>query len=58
MLSIARHALRVGAEDEARKARRGLRKATFVEPWRWHATSPPRPAARPARVGPVVVSGR
>ena len=31
----------VDAEDEARKARRGLWRGTFVKPWVWRASSPP-----------------
>jgi endonuclease YncB( thermonuclease family) len=32
----------VAAEDEARKARRGMWRGTFVKPWDWRAASPPR----------------
>jgi endonuclease YncB( thermonuclease family) len=35
----------VAAEDEARKARRGMWRGTFVKPWEWRASSPPRPQA-------------
>jgi endonuclease YncB( thermonuclease family) len=34
----------VAAEDEARKARRGMWRGTFVKPWKWRASSPPRRA--------------
>src|SRR5918996_1068886 len=32
----------VVAEDEARRARRGMWRGTFVKPWEWRASSPPR----------------
>lgn len=32
----------VGAENEARKARRGIWRGTFVKPWEWRAPSLPR----------------
>jgi endonuclease YncB( thermonuclease family) len=32
----------VDAEDEARKARRGMWRGSFVKPWVWRASSPPR----------------
>ena len=32
----------VAAENEARKARRGMWRGTFVKPWEWRASSPPR----------------
>ena len=31
----------VAAENEARKARRGMWRGTFVKPWEWRASSPP-----------------
>ena len=34
----------VDAENEARKARRGMWRGTFVKPWAWRASSSPRPA--------------
>jgi endonuclease YncB( thermonuclease family) len=41
----------VDAEDEARKARRGLWRGTFVKPWQWRASSPPRrPKASLSRI--------
>jgi endonuclease YncB( thermonuclease family) len=30
----------IGAEDEARKARRGMWRGTFVKPWQWRVSSP------------------
>jgi len=32
----------VAAENEARKAKRGMWRGTFVKPWKWRASSPPR----------------
>jgi endonuclease YncB( thermonuclease family) len=32
----------VAAEDEARKATRGMWRGTFVRPWEWRASCPPR----------------
>jgi len=32
----------VDAEKEARKAKRGMWRGTFVNPWMWRASSPPR----------------
>jgi endonuclease YncB( thermonuclease family) len=37
----------VAAENEARKARRGMWRGTFVKPWVWRASSPPRRAPAP-----------
>jgi endonuclease YncB( thermonuclease family) len=38
----------VDAEDEARKGKRGMWRGTFVKPWEWRASSPPRtPGAFP-----------
>ena len=37
----------VAAEDEARKARRGMWRGTFVKPWEWRISSPPRRAQAP-----------
>jgi endonuclease YncB( thermonuclease family) len=34
----------IDAEDEARKARRGMWRGTFVKRWEWRASSPPRGA--------------
>jgi endonuclease YncB( thermonuclease family) len=34
----------VDAEDEARKARRGLWRGRFIKPWEWRASSPARAA--------------
>jgi hypothetical protein len=31
----------VAAEDEARKAKRGMWRGTFVKPWEWRALAPP-----------------
>ena len=38
----------VAAENEARKARRGMWRGTFVKPWEWRASSPPRPTQAPS----------
>ena len=38
----------VDAENEARKARRGMWRGTFVKPWQWRITAPPRYAQTPA----------
>ncbi len=38
----------VAAEDEARKAKRGMWRGSFVKPWVWRASSPPRRAQAPA----------
>jgi endonuclease YncB( thermonuclease family) len=38
----------VDAEDEARKARRGMWRGSFVKPWVWRASSPPRRAQAPS----------
>ena len=35
----------VAAENEARKAKRGMWRGTFVKPWEWRATAPPRTQA-------------
>jgi endonuclease YncB( thermonuclease family) len=32
----------VDAEDQARKARRGMWRGTFVKPWKWRASAPPQ----------------
>jgi endonuclease YncB( thermonuclease family) len=32
----------VDAEDEAREAKRGMWRGSFVKPWVWRASSPPR----------------
>jgi hypothetical protein len=37
----------VDAEDDARKARRGMWRGTFVKPWEWRASSPPRRTQTP-----------
>jgi endonuclease YncB( thermonuclease family) len=37
----------VAAEDEARKAKRGMWRGTFVRPWEWRASCPPRPMQVP-----------
>jgi endonuclease YncB( thermonuclease family) len=37
----------VAAEDEARKARRGMWRGTFVKPWEWRVLAPPRRAEAP-----------
>ena len=46
----------VAAEKEARKARRGMWRGTFVTPWEWRASSPPR--RPPAPLTTVSISGR
>ena len=38
----------VDAEDEARKAKRGMWRGSFVKPWVWRASSPPRRPQAPA----------
>jgi endonuclease YncB( thermonuclease family) len=38
----------VDAEAEARKARRGMWRGTFVKPWEWRASSPPRRTPAPS----------
>jgi endonuclease YncB( thermonuclease family) len=43
----------VAAENEARKAKRGMWRGTFVKPWKWRASSPPRRTQAPV----VVTSG-
>ena len=40
----------VAAENEARKARRGIWRGTFVKPWVWRASLPPRPTQEPVLV--------
>jgi len=40
----------VAAENEARKARRGMWRGTFVKPWVWRASSLPRPTQEPVLV--------
>jgi endonuclease YncB( thermonuclease family) len=37
----------LAAEHEARKARRGMWRGTFVKPWEWRASSPPRRTQAP-----------
>jgi endonuclease YncB( thermonuclease family) len=37
----------VDAEAEARKANRGMWRGTFVKPWEWRASSPPRRTQAP-----------
>jgi endonuclease YncB( thermonuclease family) len=46
----------VAAEKEARKARRGMWRGTFVTPWEWRASSPPRRPPAPSTT--VSISGR
>jgi endonuclease YncB( thermonuclease family) len=43
----------VEAEAEARKAKRGMWRGTFVRPWEWRASSPPRRAQASSRMGPI-----
>ena len=38
----------VDAEDEARKAKRGMWRGSFVKPWVWRASSPSRPMPAPS----------
>jgi endonuclease YncB( thermonuclease family) len=45
----------VDAEAEARKARRGMWRGTFVKPWEWRASSPPRRTPAPSTT--VSISG-
>ena len=40
----------VAAEDEARRAKRGMWRGTFVKPWEWRAFAPPRGTRAPSRV--------
>jgi endonuclease YncB( thermonuclease family) len=35
----------VDAENEARKSKRGMWRGTFIKPWEWRASSPPRTQA-------------
>jgi len=37
----------VDAENQARKAKRGISRGTFVNPWMWRASSPPRGTQAP-----------
>jgi endonuclease YncB( thermonuclease family) len=37
----------VDAENEARKAKRGMWRGTFMKPWVWRASSPPRRTQAP-----------
>ena len=52
----------VDAEDQARKAKRGMWRGTFVNPWMWRASSTPRGAQAPLRTaamsGAKHLSGR
>ena len=43
----------VDAEKEARKMRRGMWRGTFVNPWMWRASSPPRGTQAPSRIVPM-----
>jgi endonuclease YncB( thermonuclease family) len=45
----------VDAENQARRAKRGMWRGTFVKPWVWRASSQPRPTQEPDLVksGPV-----
>jgi endonuclease YncB( thermonuclease family) len=43
----------VDAEDEARKAKRGMWRGSFLKPWVWRASSPPRGTPTPSRVVPI-----
>jgi endonuclease YncB( thermonuclease family) len=40
----------VDAENQAQKARRGMWRGTFVKPWKWRASSPPRRTETPVSV--------
>jgi endonuclease YncB( thermonuclease family) len=40
----------VDAENQARKAKRGMWRGTFVKPWVWRASSRPRPTQEPVLV--------
>ena len=42
----------VDAEDEARKAKRGMWRGTFVKPWEWRASLPPRRMPAPSSSAP------
>jgi Staphylococcal nuclease homologue len=52
----------VDTENQARKARRGMWRGTFVNAWMWRASSPPRRTQAPSRIVPMSgarqVSGR
>ena len=41
----------VDAENEARKAKRGMWRGTFMKPWAWRASSPPRRTPAPSSGG-------
>jgi len=43
----------VDAEDEARKAKRGMWRGSFLKPWVWRASSPPRGTPTPSRIVPI-----
>ena len=43
----------VDAEDEARKAKRGMWRGSFLKPWVWRASSPPRGTPTPSRTVPI-----
>jgi endonuclease YncB( thermonuclease family) len=43
----------VDAEAEARKARRGMWRGTFVKPWEWRASSPPRRTPAPSTTASI-----
>jgi endonuclease YncB( thermonuclease family) len=40
----------VAAENEVRKAKRGMWRGTFVRPWEWRASCPPRRIQVPVRL--------
>ena len=46
----------IGAEDEARKARRGMWRGSFVKPWVWRTSSPPRGAPATSRTAAMAVA--
>ena len=43
----------VAAKDEALRARRGSWRGTFVKPWEWRPSSPPRGAPTASRIVPI-----
>lgn len=43
----------VDAEDEARKAKRGMWRGSFLKPWAWRASSPMRGTPRPSTIVPI-----
>ena len=48
----------VDAEDEARKAKRGMWRGTFVKPWVWRTSSPPRRPQAPSSTATANLGAR